>query len=346
MPDIVIRPLADAFMQVGVFVAVLVAAFTRLRSRHGDRLTGLLERRARLGPLIGAALGVSPGCAGALMVMPLYTRGSVSFGTVVAALAATMGDSSWVIFAAQPLVALRIHALLFATGLAAGYLVDAFGIAPRRAPEPLPAPGPAASPGGVALAARTTTPLPVAFWVTTALAAVVAVPTAFQLVPPEFLAGFPGADPYLVLGAAGTVLSAAVAIDGRRHPHRHADALTTGAREVAGIVVWVAAIYLTWEVVVRTTGFDGSQLPLHGLTGVVVGALVGLVPGCAVQIAFTSLYLAGAAPLPTLVANAISQDGDALLPLLARNRRPAALATVLTTVPGLLVGAATLLWLG
>lgn len=39
-----------------------------------------------------------------------------------------------------------------------------------------------------------------------------------------------------------------------------------------------------------------------------------------------------------LAANALSQDGDALFPLLAADRRSAVVALGLTTVPGLLVG--------
>ena len=58
------------------------------------------------------------------------------------------------------------------------------------------------------------------------------------------------------------------------------------------------------------------------------------------------LFLAGGMPLPTLVANSISQDGDALLPLLALERRSAVLATCITTVPALLVGGGLLLLSG
>ena len=46
--------------------------------------------------------------------------------------------------------------------------------------------------------------------------------------------------------------------------------------------------------------------------------------------------------LATSVANSISQDGDALLPLLALEHRSSLLATVLTTVPALVVGLAFL----
>lgn len=391
MTDVLVRPLADGFMQVGVFVALLVGVFAWLRRRYGSRLLEVLKSRHRLGPLVGALLGVSPGCAGALMLTPLYTRGTVSFGTVVAGVAATMGDSSWVIFAAKPLLALKVHLLLFVTGLITGYVVDACRISPERftavgwqtakalvptarvgAPltgrtvDDIPAPvgtalepprsvfaapvGPTGPTGPVVLTGPGAPSL--LLWCVAGLASLIAVPVAFQLVKPEALAALTGGvDPYLVLGTAGTLTAAVVLVAHRGMP-QHDDgvspqhpsiALASGAHEMAMIVVPVSAIYVGWSLVQAFTGFDGSQLPLHGWLGVLVGACIGLIPGCAVQIAFTTLYIAGVTPLPTLVANAVSQDGDALLPLIARDGRAAALTTVLTTVPALLVGFALLL---
>ena len=127
------------------------------------------------------------------------------------------------------------------------------------------------------------------------------------------------------------------------HPGSLTEVVRHGAHEVAFVTVWVAAVYLVWSLVTHLTGFDGSQLPVLGLAGVVIGALVGLVPGCAVQIVFAGIFAAGGMPLSTLVANTISQDGDALIPLLALEHRSALLATVLTTVPALVVGTGLLL---
>jgi hypothetical protein len=348
MTEFLFRPLADAFMQVGVYVAVLVAGFGWLRWRYGDRVTDGLTRRPRWGPLVGALLGVSPGCGGAIILMPLYARGKVSYGTVIAALAATMGDSSWVVIAWNPVFALQIHALLFTVGLVAGYAVDALGIDPARAAaRPRPIRAAASAPVDRRPALST------AFWGLTTPAFLVSVPVVFQAVDGEALTtALRGIDPYLVLGVGGTVVALLVFLAGRG---RFADdsldtveaptlraTLRHSAHEASFVTVWVAVAYVGWAVFTRMTGFDGSQLALVGLAGVVVGAVIGLIPGCAVQIVFTGLYIAGGVPLPTLVANAISQDGDALIPLAALRRRSAALATVITTVPALAVGSALL----
>ncbi|MEV6691449.1 putative manganese transporter [Micromonospora sp. NPDC051196] len=406
MTEIVLRPLADAFMQVGVYVAVMVALFGWLRWRYGDRVTDGLTRHRRLGPLVGALLGVSPGCGGAIILMPLYARGKVSFGTVIAALVATMGDSSWVVMAWNPMFALQIHALLFAVGLVTGYVVDALGIDPARAVRRTPAAttpvGPAAlttssgpaTPVGPATAATPAGPatrvgsavaappaglaavgvpdlagsrrllggvLPqvtasTAFWGLTAPAFVVSVPVLFQMVDPAVLTqALGGVDPYLALGVLGTMVATLIFAAGRgrladdslttAHPQSIGATLRHSAHEASFITVWVAVAYLAWQVVISTTGFDGSQIALGGLLGVLVGAGIGLIPGCAVQIVFTGLYVSGGLPLPTLVANAISQDGDALIPLAALRRNSALLATVITTIPAVAVGSALLLLL-
>ncbi|HWB72406.1 MAG TPA: putative manganese transporter [Egibacteraceae bacterium] len=107
------------------------------------------------------------------------------------------------------------------------------------------------------------------------------------------------------------------------------------------MTVWVAYLGYTWAVAL--TGADVSRLQSIGLLGVVAGALVGLVPGCAPQIVLTGLYVQGALPFPTLLANALSQDGAALFPLLATRDRPALLASVVTLVPALVAGSVALL---
>jgi hypothetical protein len=131
--DLLVRPLAEAFLQVGVWVAVLLGGFGWLQWRTGGRLLGLLERHRRWGPAVGALLGMTPGCGGAILLMPLYARGAVSFGTVVAVLVATMGDSSFVLIAADPLMALWVHLLLLVAGTASGFAVDLLRIAPQPA---------------------------------------------------------------------------------------------------------------------------------------------------------------------------------------------------------------------
>jgi hypothetical protein len=351
--ELLLRPLADAFMQVGVFVALMVAPFGWARCRWGHRLDAALERRRAMAPPVAAALTMPPGCGGAILVVAAYGRGAVSYGAAVAALVATMGDASWVLLAHDPWLTVQLKGLLLVVGACTGWLVDAAGIDPARprvraAPVVPAMPVVPAAPAEPAvrspLVLHEIGALPVLLWLVIGGGATVSVPVTFQLLDPEML--------YLVVGVLGAVVALVVFA---RAGCRLADddeasageqslgaVLRHGGHEVAFVTVWVAVAYVAWSLLTHVTGFDGSQLPVLGLAGVVVGALIGLVPGCAVQIVFAGMFAAGGVPLATLVANTISQDGDALLPLLALEHRSALLATVLTTIPALVVGLAFL----
>ena len=369
MDELVLRPLADAFLQVGVPVALLAAATAWARLRYGTRALGLLARHPVLAPLLGALLGVVPGCAGAILVVALYLKRRASYGAAVGALTATMGDASFVLIAVDPALALALHGVLLAVGTVTGYAVDAVRFDPRRALAAVPVGvggggaslgedevracgcdhhGPVASRGAL----RSLPPVAAVLWVTAVVGAVLALPASLQLLDPMTLApAFGGLDPWLVVGVTGAVACAVLYLggglqSGLADDDRHADPVTgllAGARETAFITFWVAVAFVAQALLSELTPFDGSGLPLLGVAGVVVGVVVALIPGCGTQIAFTGLYAAGALPLPALLANAVAQDGDALLPVIAHDRRTAVVTTVLTSVPALVAGGVALL---
>src|SRR4051794_41876266 len=84
MTELLLRPLADAFMQVGVFVALMVAPFGWARCRWGHRLDVALERRRALAPLVAAALTMPPGCGGGVPVGGAPRGGGGSEGAAAA----------------------------------------------------------------------------------------------------------------------------------------------------------------------------------------------------------------------------------------------------------------------
>ena len=86
------------------------------------------ENSKRLQPVIGASLGLTPGCGGAIFVMPLYLKGTVTYGTVIATLVATMGDASFVIISTRPLDYLFVSVISFFAAIITGYVIDAMKI--------------------------------------------------------------------------------------------------------------------------------------------------------------------------------------------------------------------------
>ena len=111
--NILITSLEDSFLQVTVFVGAALLLFGYINFRNNGLLISTIENSKKYQPIIGALLGLSPGCGGAILVMPLFLRGSVSYGTVVATLIATSGDAAFVLITKIPLQFLLISIITF-----------------------------------------------------------------------------------------------------------------------------------------------------------------------------------------------------------------------------------------
>jgi hypothetical protein len=146
--EVLLASLRDGYVQVSAFVAVTVLAFGLLQYATDGAVIGAIEDNERLQVLFGGLLGLTPGCGGAIVVMPLYVRGTVSFGTVVATLGATAGDSAFVILALAPEAALYAYAIAFAASVATGYLVDEVGLGVSRVDAAVAKLSPAMADGG------------------------------------------------------------------------------------------------------------------------------------------------------------------------------------------------------
>ena len=381
--EIFLASVRDGYVQVSAFVAVTVLLFSYVQYRTGGALVERLESNERAQPLVGAAMGLTPGCGGAIVMMPLYVRGTVSFGTVVATLIATAGDAAFVIIALAPKAALYAYGIAFVAAIASGYAIDRFGVGVGRVDAAVRQIDPTATDGGTVAAkgvgtgphdydgsapdsccathepareSAVLTPLShaahVVWWVAAAAALVLGLTYLFAGAPEVPLAldfSFEGA--FTVVGIAGTTLSLYLYFVGRRylgdgHVGRAResfadtyDTLVHAAMETSFVTVWVLAAYLLYEFGVVLLGVDiGGLAAAAGVLAPVAGALVGLIPGCGPQIVLAGVYAEGAIPFSALVANAISQDGDALFPLLAVDKTAAVVASVYTTIPALVVG--------
>ena len=385
---ILLQSAEDSFLQVGVFVGALLLFFGYLNYRTAGAVVKLIAGQKRLQVLIGAAFGMSPGCGGAIFVMPLYVRGVVTFGTVVATLIATIGDSSFVIIARMPKQALYIHLISFVVGVLSGYIVDALGIGSNlvRPAEKQPAPASAAEGNATdpqpenryphighqagdavssALHPRnrevrgslgyeiTHRGWPV-YWAATTLGLIV----GFLLLCQFDVNQWVGFNLTRVVGLSGAVISVIWMVAGRHtiadDTHSEAEekvaslteTLVHNAHETAFVTFWVFVAYSLYAILMHVTHLDLQALVEHsGVWPVIACACIGLIPGCGPQIVTVTLYTQGIIPFSALVAHTISQDGDALFPMIAMHPRAALLATITTTVPAILLGV-LLYWAG
>ncbi|MDS0280891.1 putative manganese transporter [Haloarcula onubensis] len=387
--NVLIGSWREGFVQVSCFVGATILLFSLVQYRFDGRLTELLEANERTQPLVGALLGITPGCGGAIIAMPLYIRGTVSFGTVVAALAATAGDSAFIILALAPEAAVYAYGLAFVAAILFGYAIDLWGLGVGRVDAAVDRIGRPMTDGGFAttsvadggpsvpgydgpdyhdhgnglpsylpqstLMKRVSHAAHVLWWVVLAGALVAGVMYLAQGAKEpiwEVTLTYDGL--FTVAGLVGTTLSFYLYFVGKHYigegeTGRVKDSFRSlyatfqhAAMETAMVTVWVIAGYLLYEYGLLLSGLDIQGLGAGaGVLAPVAGALIGLIPGCAAHIVFAQLYaVEEAIPFSALVANAVSQDGDALFPLMAIDLKAAIVATIYTTVPGIAVGVA------
>ena len=136
--EVIVVSMRDAFLAVTVFVAAMVLLFSWLQYITAGKFVDVIRANTRWQPVIGALMGITPGCGGAIVMMPMYARGYVTYGTVIATLIATLGDAAFVLIGAAvtdstfiaPVIA--VHVISFIVGIIWGYLVDVMNITPSN----------------------------------------------------------------------------------------------------------------------------------------------------------------------------------------------------------------------
>ncbi len=383
--EIVVVSMRDAFLAVTVFVAAMVFLFSWLQYATSGRFVEIIQENKRFQPIIGALMGLTPGCGGAIVMMPMYARGYVTYGTVIATLIATLGDAAFVLIGAAvtdsrfiaPMLA--VHAISLIVGIIWGYIVDWSGTTPTH---PLGRFGPKIGEEKVLESGNENTPLEdlpredpeglgynilhrgyLIWWIVTIVGLVFAVllliwsgqDAEYSLelsFDPTTLDGF-----ITWVGLLGTSLSIILYIAQKNwfaddteatigdKLHSMKETMVHAASETAFVTFWVMIAYLVFEFSLLFSGMSEQDLSKYGdgLIAVTIAAIIGLIPGCGPQIIAITAYTKDMISFPALAANAISQDGDALFPLLVRHKAASLWATIHTTIPALITGAVLLL---
>lgn len=105
-------------------IMMLMIEFINIRS-EGRWFSKL--RQHRFGQVVlGAGLGLIPGCMGGFAAVSMYSHRLLSFGALVAMMIASSGDEAFVMLTLIPKEALLLFAILFAIAILAGWIVDCF----------------------------------------------------------------------------------------------------------------------------------------------------------------------------------------------------------------------------
>ncbi len=383
--EVLVVSMRDAFLAVTVFVAVMVLLFSWLQYVTAGKFVDWIRQNQRIQPLIGAIMGLTPGCGGAIIVMPMYARGYVTYGTVIATLIATLGDAAFVLIGAvfqdisflAPVIA--VHLTSFTVAVIWGFSVDRLSVTPSSPLGILWPNSNSNSPSSQAslvleeereIIREMPREAPDGFgyrvlhqgyrawWIVTAVGFCLAILLLIWYAQdpeysPELVWDLTSRDGIVTwVGFVGTLLSVILYVSSKNFIRDDTEAtigdklnsfdetLVHAASETAFVTFWVLMAYLVFEFGMILSGLSETDLSDHGagVGAVMIAAAVGLIPGCGPQIIAISAYVEGMISFPALAANAISQDGDALFPLLVRHKVASIWATIHTTMPAILVG--------
>ncbi len=343
--DIIFGAISDAYLQVTTFVAATFLIVYGTEKLLKIDATALLNRNTVWQVPAASALGALPGCGGAIIVITQYVTGRLSFGGVVAALTATMGDAAFLLLAREPMTGLLMVVLGFTVGTLSGWIVNFIhGRDFLRSPD---------SANRTKISAGqpdTSSPGLDRLWLAILIPGIIlAGLVAFQVDVDAMFATSMFDKPATLLGVVGGVLGASMylapyfGLRGDVHFAMGGGLIRRTISDTNFVTVWVIVAYLIFELSIYYLSLDLKTL-FDGwvLFTPMIAILLGFLPGCGPQVLVTTMYLAGIIPLSAQIGNAISNDGDALFPAIAIAPKAAIVATLYSSVPAMVIAYAWL----
>ena len=332
--------IADAYINVTSFVAGTLLIFFFLEKFFNIDLNKLHHDRPKLEVFVSSALGSLPGCGGAIIVLTQYSRGKISFGSVVATLTATMGDAAFLLLAKDPKIGFLIMIIGFLVGFVSGILVNKIHGKSFMKINGCDIIRLNSKPSNY----KASKTLDI-FWIILLIPGIaLGVLSAFQINLEEYFVNDIIENPITFFGFfAGSlclIMWIIPVISGLKYSPSKSDENVI-RRTVADsnfITTWVILAFLAYELTVHLGNINLEAIfQSYFILIPLIGILIGFLPGCGPQILVTTLYLNGIIPLSAQIGNAISNDGDALFPAIALHPKAALIATIYSGVPAIIV---------
>ena len=345
--DLILDALRNSILITGlVIIMMLMIEYVNIHS-HGKWFSKL--HQSRFGQVVlGAGLGIIPGCMGGFAAVSMYSHGLLSFGALIAMMIASSGDEAFVMLAIIPKEALLLMVVLFVIALFAGILADRFSsshLLPNECCE-----------DGYQIHEE----------------------ESEQVEKPSFRNMKHASAERIALLLGVLLFIVALAFGMLEHEHEHEAAVHTQLNifdeywmnlifaAVSLFVVWFIATAgehiikeHLWEHIIRkhflsiflwTFGallviqiglhyFDLEQLISDNIPWMILLAvLIGIIPESGPHLLFVTLFATGTVPFSVLLASSISQDGHASLPLLAESKRSFVKAKIINAIVAAILG--------
>ena len=328
-----------------VMIMMLMIEYVNIHS-HGKWFSKL--RQNRIGQVVlGAGLGIIPGCMGGFAAVSMYSHKLLSFGALIAMMIASSGDEAFVMLAMIPKEALLLMAILFVVAVVVGLLIDRFSKPHHHHHQE-------GCDEGYQIHEEES-----------------------ETVEKSSFRNMKHASAERIALLLGVILFI-VALAFGMFEHEHEEAVHTQLNifdeywmnlifaVVSLFVVWFIATAPEhvvkehlWEHIIRKhflsiflwtfstlfviqVGlhyFDIETLISNNIPWMILLAvLVGIIPESGPHLLFVTLFATGTVPFPVLLASSISQDGHASLPLLAESKRSFLKAKIVNALLAAVVG--------
>ena len=339
--EIIKSSVADAYIAVTSFVAGTLLLFYSLEKYCNLDLEHIFLKKPKLEVFLSSFLGALPGCGGAIIVLTQYSRGKASFGSVVAALTATMGDAAFLLIAKEPLIGLLIFFIGFIVGFISGVIVNLIHGKSFMKMNGCDVIKLNSKPSNY----KTSKTLDL-FWIILIIPGIVfGILSAFQIDLDAFFSNKLIENPITFYGFFAGLLCFVMwvipIVSGYKYNPSGSNEkiIRRTVSDTNFITGWVILAFLAYELTVHFGNLDLEAIFKSYYAFVpLIAIVVGFLPGCGPQILVTTLYLNGIIPLSAQIGNAISNDGDALFPAIALHPKAAVKATIYSGIPAIIVG--------
>jgi hypothetical protein len=357
MIDVIVDILKNS-LSITFFVLTTMLFIEYINVRSSGTFNSIIQKNGLRQIILGAFLGVIPGCLGTYTMVTFYTHNIVTIGALTATFIATMGDEAFLLFSIQPLQAIGVFVVLFIIGIFTGVIVDLL-YTKKKADK-----------------------LQVAHFEIHETEQMFQ-KASFSLI----INNIKHASPHRALLLFGIAIIFILSLLGQighshdflssfaiqhasvEHIHNHDHEINWLA--VTFVLLSIGAAYIVssvnehfleehfWSHIIQKHFikiFSWTTLVLVIVTMLntyihiedflqtytyhilFLAVLVGIIPESGPHIVFLSLYVSGTLPLSILMANSIVQDGHGALPLIAESKKTFLQVKFINIVVGLLVG--------
>jgi Putative, 10TM heavy-metal exporter len=109
---------------ITVFVIMMMMLIESINVYSKGNLVNKVSKNKLLQILLGASLGMIPGCLGTFAFVSLYIHGALSFGALLAVMIASFGDEAFFLISQSPQTAFQLIIVLFLIAVVIGVLFE------------------------------------------------------------------------------------------------------------------------------------------------------------------------------------------------------------------------------